>query len=134
MAAMGWGADFAQATTAARNQWLSARGESSRCAPVFWGQALPFATDCSGLESPLWALKELGAEVQHLWSSDVDKHARGFIRSNCALLADRSCFSCLTGVKWAHGRRQLFVSSTSLSLAEAKLDMLFVVELRLRAL
>ena len=34
-------------------------------------------TDCSGMETPLMALRALGIDTQHVFSSDIDKHVTG---------------------------------------------------------
>lgn len=44
---------------------------------------LILGTDCSGIEAPYFALKELGVEVEHAFSSDINKHCRALSRLNC---------------------------------------------------
>jgi DNA (cytosine-5)-methyltransferase 1 len=40
------------------------------------------ATDCSGMETPVMALQNLGVEVNHVFSCDVNKHAKATIMAN----------------------------------------------------
>jgi site-specific DNA-cytosine methylase len=40
------------------------------------------ATDCSGLGSPLLAMRRMGVRFHHLWASDIDKDARKMIREH----------------------------------------------------
>ena len=48
------------------------------------GDLRPFrvATDCSGMEAPIQALRNLGVSFEHVFSSDKNKHARSTIRAN----------------------------------------------------
>jgi len=39
-------------------------------------------TDCSGIEAPIQALKKLGINFRHLFSSEIDKHAIMSIKAN----------------------------------------------------
>lgn len=39
-------------------------------------------TDCSGIEAPIQALNKLGIKYEHLFSSEIDKHARKSILAN----------------------------------------------------
>lgn len=39
-------------------------------------------TDCSGIEAPIQALKLLGIKINHIFSSDIDKHCIQFIKQN----------------------------------------------------
>jgi DNA (cytosine-5)-methyltransferase 1 len=39
-------------------------------------------TDCSGMEAPLQALKNLGLTVDHIFSCDIDKHVKTTIMEN----------------------------------------------------
>ena len=39
-------------------------------------------TDCSGIEAPLWALRNLGIPFEHVFSSDKCPNARKMIRAN----------------------------------------------------
>jgi len=43
---------------------------------------ISLATDCSGMETPIMALKNLGVEVDHLFSCDVNRHVRTTIMAN----------------------------------------------------
>lgn len=43
---------------------------------------IAIATDCSGMETPVMALLNLGIEVDHLFSCDVNKHAKRTIMAN----------------------------------------------------
>ena len=43
---------------------------------------LRFASDCSGLETPLLALRALGVEAEHVFSSDIDPQVRRHIAAN----------------------------------------------------
>ena len=45
---------------------------------------LRFASDCSGLETPLLALRALGVQVEHKFSSDIDPQVRQHIAANFA--------------------------------------------------
>ena len=45
--------------------------------------SLRVATDCSGLGSPLHALREMGIPCEHLWASDINKHARRMLETAC---------------------------------------------------
>lgn len=39
-------------------------------------------TDCSGIEAPIQALKQLKIDIEHIFSSDIDKYARKSIIAN----------------------------------------------------
>lgn len=43
---------------------------------------LTIGTDCSGIEAPIEALKQLGIPFQHKWSCEIDKFARQSILAN----------------------------------------------------
>ena len=43
---------------------------------------LRVATDCSGIEAPIWALRSLGVEFEHVWSAESDKRAVKYIKEN----------------------------------------------------
>jgi len=43
---------------------------------------LSIATDCSGMETPVMALQNLGVEVDHVFSCDVNQHAKATIMAN----------------------------------------------------
>jgi len=45
-------------------------------------KVVSLATDCSGMETPLMALRNLGIEVNHLFSCDVNKHVKETIMAN----------------------------------------------------
>lgn len=47
------------------------------------GAPLHVATDCSGLGTPLLALRRMGVRARHLWASDPDKGARRMLRLHC---------------------------------------------------
>lgn len=54
-----------------------------------WGiftkeRPLRVGTDCSGIEAPIVALKQLGVPFSHEFSSEVDKHCVATIRANFA--------------------------------------------------
>ena len=40
------------------------------------------STDCSGMEAPIQALRNLGVKFTHNFSCDIDRHARATIRAN----------------------------------------------------
>jgi len=44
--------------------------------------AIKIGTDCSGMEAPIQALRNLGLNFEHKFSCDVDKHARATIQAN----------------------------------------------------
>jgi DNA (cytosine-5)-methyltransferase 1 len=44
--------------------------------------SLRIATDCSGIEAPIQALKRLGIPFDHIWSSDIDPNAQASIQAN----------------------------------------------------
>lgn len=44
---------------------------------------LRVGTDCSGMETPLMALKKLGVAYQHEFSCDIDKNVKKTIFANC---------------------------------------------------
>jgi DNA (cytosine-5)-methyltransferase 1 len=44
--------------------------------------SLSVATDCSGMETPVMALQNLGVEVNHVFSCDVNPHAKATIMAN----------------------------------------------------
>ena len=46
------------------------------------GGRITVGTDCSGIDSPILALRELGIAHEHLFSSEVDENALKVIRSN----------------------------------------------------
>lgn len=43
---------------------------------------ITIGTDCSGIEAPIEALKQLGIPYQHKWSCEIDKFARQSILAN----------------------------------------------------
>jgi len=43
---------------------------------------ITIGTDCSGIEAPIEALKQLGVPFQHKWSCEIDKFARQSILAN----------------------------------------------------
>lgn len=43
---------------------------------------LRIGTDCSGIEAPIHALRQLGILHQHVWSSDIDKYCIQRIKAN----------------------------------------------------
>jgi DNA (cytosine-5)-methyltransferase 1 len=43
---------------------------------------ITIGTDCSGIEAPIEALKQLGIPYQHKWSCEIDKFARKSIMAN----------------------------------------------------
>ena len=43
---------------------------------------LRIGTDCSGIEAPIQALRQLGIPHRHVWSSDIDKFCIQSIKSN----------------------------------------------------
>lgn len=45
---------------------------------------LRVGTDCSGLESPIWALRQLGVDFVHVFSSETDENCRRTIQANCS--------------------------------------------------
>lgn len=42
------------------------------------------ATDCSGIEAPMYAMREMGIATQHAWACDCDKNCQEFIKVNFA--------------------------------------------------
>lgn len=49
---------------------------------TFHRRPMVFATDCSGLEAPIFALKALGYKVDHIWSCDKLQESQRFIAAN----------------------------------------------------
>ena len=45
-------------------------------------KALRVGTDCSGIEAPIQALKQLRIPFKHVWSSEIDKHCIESIKAN----------------------------------------------------
>ena len=45
--------------------------------------SITVGTDCSGIDSPILALRELGIAHEHLFSSEVGENALKVIRANC---------------------------------------------------
>ena len=43
---------------------------------------IKIGTDCSGIEAPLQALKQMDIPYQHVWSCEIDKHAEKSILAN----------------------------------------------------
>ena len=43
---------------------------------------ITIGTDCSGIEAPIEALKQLGIPYKHIWSCEKDKYARQSIQAN----------------------------------------------------
>ena len=43
---------------------------------------ITIGTDCSGIEAPIEALKQLKIPYRHLWSCEIDKFARESILAN----------------------------------------------------
>lgn len=43
---------------------------------------LKIGTDCSGIESPIQALKNIGVQFEHVFSSEIDKYAIQSIKAN----------------------------------------------------
>ena len=63
-----WGRSFLEAVEAVEpriKRWL--------------GNTVPLATDCSGMEAPVWAMRALGIQFSHEWSSDTSADVRNFI-------------------------------------------------------
>jgi site-specific DNA-cytosine methylase len=54
----------------------------SACALVSQGK-VRVGTDCSGAESPVWALKSMGIPHEHVFSCDWKEHVREFIKATC---------------------------------------------------
>src|SRR3954469_8619953 len=44
---------------------------------------LRVATDCSGIEAPIFALKNLKVRFVHVWSSEIDVNCTKNIMANC---------------------------------------------------
>lgn len=44
--------------------------------------AIRIGTDCSGIEAPIQALKQLKIKFRHVWSCEIDKYARQSILAN----------------------------------------------------
>lgn len=44
---------------------------------------LRVATDCSGIEAPIMALKNMKVKFEHVWSSEIDKNCEKNIMANC---------------------------------------------------
>ena len=49
---------------------------------IHGSQPLRIGTDCSGIEAPIQALRQLGIPHRHVWSSDIDKFCIQSIKSN----------------------------------------------------
>lgn len=45
-------------------------------------KTVSLATDCSGMETPVMALRNLGVEVDHLFSCDINPHVKSTIMAN----------------------------------------------------
>lgn len=45
-------------------------------------RVISVGTDCSGMETPLMALTNLGVEVNHLFACDIDQHVKSTIMNN----------------------------------------------------
>mmetsp|Transcript_79054 Transcript_79054/g.256387 ORF Transcript_79054/g.256387 Transcript_79054/m.256387 type:complete len:140 (+) Transcript_79054:59-478(+) len=45
-------------------------------------KSIALGTDCSGMETPVMALKNLGVEVNHVFACDVNAHAKKTIMAN----------------------------------------------------
>ncbi len=65
---------------ASRSEWssevrVSLEGRISDRHPLRVG------TDCSGADAPVWALRMMGVQHQHVFSCDSDPHVRTFIQS-----------------------------------------------------
>ena len=43
---------------------------------------ITIGTDCSGIEAPIEALKQLGIPFQHRWACEIDRYARQSILAN----------------------------------------------------
>ena len=50
--------------------------------PAIQQGRLKVGTDCSGMEAPLQALNNLGVTVEHVFSCDIDEHAKKTIQEN----------------------------------------------------
>eukprot|EP00420_Gonyaulax_spinifera_P000433 CAMPEP_0197944630 /NCGR_PEP_ID=MMETSP1439-20131203/125506_1 /TAXON_ID=66791 /ORGANISM="Gonyaulax spinifera, Strain CCMP409" /LENGTH=373 /DNA_ID=CAMNT_0043567883 /DNA_START=64 /DNA_END=1185 /DNA_ORIENTATION=+ len=50
--------------------------------PAAQSRSVALATDCSGMETPVMALRNLGVEINHVFSCDVNKHAKTTIMAN----------------------------------------------------
>ena len=52
--------------------------------PIYIHGSLPLriGTDCSGIEAPIQALRQLGIPHRHIWSSDIDKFCIQSIKAN----------------------------------------------------
>ena len=74
-----WGLKMRQVIDTTRQRWLRSVGVPV-CRRL---DQLRFrlGTDCSGADAPVWALKALGIQYEHLFSCDTDKHVQAFIKS-----------------------------------------------------
>ena len=50
--------------------------------PAIQQGRLKVGTDCSGMEAPIQALNNLGVTVEHVFSCDIDEHAKKTIQEN----------------------------------------------------
>eukprot|EP00442_Polarella_glacialis_P036748 CAMPEP_0115067410 /NCGR_PEP_ID=MMETSP0227-20121206/11373_1 /TAXON_ID=89957 /ORGANISM="Polarella glacialis, Strain CCMP 1383" /LENGTH=380 /DNA_ID=CAMNT_0002453471 /DNA_START=59 /DNA_END=1201 /DNA_ORIENTATION=- len=51
--------------------------------PAALNRSIKVGTDCSGMETPLMALKRLRVGYEHQFSCDIDKHVKTTIEANC---------------------------------------------------
>lgn len=51
-------------------------------------------TDCSGMESPIYALNKMGIKIQHVFSCDTDKWSKTFIKQNYTC---DNCYDSIVG-------------------------------------
>lgn len=85
MAPLAWAAQIRQIPFAVKGTWHREAADEliDECLKVPCGaemtNQLPvrLGTDCSGMETPLMALRALGINTEHVFSSDIDKHAAG---------------------------------------------------------
>ena len=47
-----------------------------------YAKPLVVGTDCSGMEVPIMALKNMNINFRHAFSCDNDKHSKDFVRKN----------------------------------------------------
>ena len=81
--------DIPASTAAAVKSWApvalkccSDQAQKHGLRPPAAGQVMKIGTDCSGLDAPVLAMKAMGFQVEHLFSSEIVSWKRDYIRLN----------------------------------------------------
>ncbi len=78
-----WGPAMLARASAAFQKWSASDASATSChSALLPARALRVATDCSGCDAPIWALRSLGVAHTQAWACDIAEHCRKFIAAN----------------------------------------------------